>query len=600
MRIFRIPAFIYTFLMLLIMGIGIGIVSLYFGAAYYGRLMFFTYFKFPSLILLNIFPVVLLIFLIYLISNRAWVSFLVTTVVVMLFSWVNYFKLQLRNDPLLAADLSLILESINMAGKYEIRLNWKMICVIAACVVGTLVSAFLVKGRIASLRLRLAGIALLLLTGALSFKYAYSNTALYKKIQNLELINRWSATQTYISKGFVYPFLYSIKTSLDKPPEGYDEKAAREKLFSYEYSDIPEDKKVNVIAIMLEAYNDFTKFPQLEFNIDVYGYFHRLKAESYSGELVTNAFAGGTIDTERCFLTGFSSLYNFRTKVNSYVWYFREQGYRVEGSHPCYDWFYNRKNVNEYMGFENYYYFENYYGELAGGRIAGDEILFPHIIKLYEANKATGKPYFSFNVTYQNHGPYPAKKQTDLQYVKNKGYSEEEYNILNNYFSGIYDTNRELESLIDYFREEEEPVVVILFSDHNPWMGDGNSVYKMLGVNFDLSSEEGFYNYYNAPYIIWANDSARRVLGNDFRGQGPAIGPGFLMNEFFRLAGYEGNEFMKLSNELKSLVDVVHATGRYKEAGRLTQELSSKARQKLNQFLQVQYYWRRNFRSSPK
>ena len=32
--------------------------------------------------------------------------------------------------------------------------------------------------------------------------------------------------------------------------------------------------------------------------------------------------------------------------------------------------------------------------------------LFEDIVSLYEQNKQTGKPYFNFSVTYQNHGPY--------------------------------------------------------------------------------------------------------------------------------------------------------------------------------------------------
>lgn len=83
-------------------------------------------------------------------------------------------------------------------------------------------------------------------------------------------------------------------------------------------------------------------------------------------------------------------------------------------------------------------------------------------------------------------------------------------------------------------------------------MGDNNSVYKTLGISFDLGTEEGFYNYYNTPYIIWGNDKAKEILGNDLKGEGPTIGPYFLMNELFELAAYEGNEFMKISNELRA------------------------------------------------
>lgn len=586
----------YTCLALLAMGTSLGVVSMYFGTGHYLMPMFLSYFRVDYLPFLNIFPVVICIFLLYFIFNRVWVSFLLTAVITMGLTWINYFKLLFRNDPLLAADLSLCFESLEMAGQYDIQFNWKFYCVIAACILGTVASFYLVRMKMRSVGARLAGIVIVILVGSYVFHNIYMDSKIYRITENNGFINKWSSTQVYISKGFIYPFIYSIKANIDSPPAGYNEKQAKKILESYAYSEIPENKRVNVIAVMLEAYNDFSKFEQLKFNIDVYEYLHQLEKESYSGELVTNIFAGGTINTERCFLTGYTALNNFRYKTNSYVRYFEEQGYTVEGSHPCYSWFYNRRNVNEYLGFKNYYFFENYYSQLADGKIAKDNILFPEIIKLYEANKKTKQPYFSFNVTYQNHGPYSSSNQADKHYIKNLGYTQESYNILNNYFTGINKTNQELEAFIEYFRKENEAVVVILFGDHNPWMGDNNSVYKMLDINLDLSTEEGFYNYYNTPYIIWGNDSAKKVLGSDIKGKGPEIGPYFLMNEFFDLAGYEGNEFMKLSNKLKQSLHVVHSKNRYKESGVLTSKLSEASKKELEKFLQVQYYWRKNFK----
>lgn len=587
---------IYTFFVLFMMALCLGLVSMYFGAAYYFMPMFLSYFNDLYLIILNLAPVFLVVFLLYFIFNRVWLSFLLSSALIITLSFANYWKLIIRNDPLLAADLPLFFESLDMVGKYNAGFDWKMISVIIACILGTAFAFFFVKGKQKSLKVRISAIIVLMLVGTISFNFIYMDGKTYAGRENYELINKWSFTQVYISKGFIYPFIHSIKSCFHTPPKGYSRKDASDKLFSYSYSDIAKDKKVNVISIMMEAYNDFSKFDQIEFNIDVYEYFHMLKAESYHGELLTNVFSGGTVNTEWSYLTGFTSLYNFRTDVNSHVRYFKEQGYSAEGSHPGYDWFYNRKNINRYLGFDNYYFRENYYGEIAGDKIAKDGILFREIVKLYEENKKTKKPYFSFNVTYQNHGPYSLEKLTDEQYVINKGYSGEEYNILNNYFSGIYSTNKELKSLIDYFALDEEPVVVILFGDHNPWLGDNNSVYNMLEINLDLDTEQGFCNYYCTPYIIWGNESAKEVLGCEFKGEGPTIGPYFLMNEFFDLAGYEGDEFMKATSSLRKKIDVIHINGIYKESGRLTRELSSESWRDLDEFLRLEYYYKKNLR----
>ena len=95
-------------------------------------------------------------------------------------------------------------------------------------------------------------------------------------------------------------------------------------------------------------------------------------------------------------MTGYISLPSLRKKTNSYVWYFREQGYTVEGSHPSYEWFYNRININRNIGFENYYFYENKYINLSKDVIAGDRIFIPEILKLYNEHKNNSdSPYFS-------------------------------------------------------------------------------------------------------------------------------------------------------------------------------------------------------------
>ena len=146
---------VFTWAMLLLLGICIGLASLYFGAAYFKAPMFLSYFKIFQLPLLNIFPVVFCIFLMYLIFNRVWASFLITSVATMLFTWINYFKLLIRNDPLLAADLVLASEAANMVGIYKVDINWEIILAIIGCILGGVFAAAMVKRRIRSCRLRL-------------------------------------------------------------------------------------------------------------------------------------------------------------------------------------------------------------------------------------------------------------------------------------------------------------------------------------------------------------------------------------------------------------------------------------------------------------
>ena len=69
---------------------------------------------------------------------------------------------------------------------------------------------------------------------------------------------------------------------------------------------------------------------------------------------------------------------------------------------------------------------------------------------------------------------------------------DDSYYILNNYLGGIRKTGQQLVKLKKEAGKLDEPVVLMVYGDHNPWLGDGNSVYEELGVNFDLDTKEGF------------------------------------------------------------------------------------------------------------
>ncbi|MGI5928890.1 LTA synthase family protein [Pseudoflavonifractor sp.] len=589
---------VLTPVLCVLMGVCIGVLSLWFACVDNRTAMFISYFTHPLIALLNILPVVFLSLLLYFLIGRAWISYLVTAALTMGLTFASFYKLTFRNDPMMFEDILLIREAGNMAGKYQLFLNKSMVMALVLLVLG-LVFLLLCARAKTSWKPRLL-CALVTILMAFPLYALYTDANIYNnKTRNEDLISPWSATQVYTSKGFLYPFLYSIRSASDPAPEDYDAKACEEIMSGYTDADIPEEQKVDIFTIQLEAYNDFTKFGTPELNPEVYRVFHELESEGYTGNLVTNIFAGGTIDTERCFLTGYSSLGSFRSPSNSYAWYFRDQGYYATGSHSCYAWFYNRENINANLGLEDYKFVENYYGELTGGGIGYDDVLFPEIINLYEEHKANDdRPYFSFNVTYQGHGPYDTDRTWygDGWVVDDGSYTQEELNLMNNYFGSLKNTGDNLEMFFDYFRESEDPVVIVLFGDHNPWMGDANSVYNKLGIDLDLSTKEGFMNYYATRYLIWANDAAKEVLGCDFQGEGPDLSPNFLMTELFDLCGWEGPAFMQATRPVMEALPVINTpTGLYFEDGNLTKDLTDENQALADRYDSLQYYWRKHF-----
>lgn len=585
---------------LLLWSAGLSFISLQLAAADYGQPLLQSYFENGLILFLNVAPVFLVVFVFFLLTNRVWGAMLSSGLLIGGLSLINYFKLLLRNDPLLISDFRLAKEAANIGQNYNIVLEPRMLyCILGGlCIV--LLSMKLFRARFSGrygMHCRLALGFVAVVCGIVLHHDYYASTEVYEQTENLEVhlehrdISRWSATDQFVSRGFMYPLLRSGYEITEKKPDGYHKKEVATALAAYGDSDIPEDKKVHMISIMLEAYNDLSSFHDFQFQTDPYEFWNKLQEESVSGKLVTNIFAGGTISTERGYITGMTENYEFRAKTDSYAQYFKSQGYLTEFAHPGLEWFYNRMNVCSYLGFEQAYFMENRFPPEKEDWPVNDDVFLPELITLFEDAVQKKQPYFNFSVTYQNHGPYSDEMlYSDVEYVGTTGFSQRSYKIINNYLSGVAATNKQLEEFFDYFRTSDEPVVIVLFGDHNPWLGDNNSVYLELGMDIDLSTEQGFYNYYSTPYIIWANDKAKQVLDKEFVGDGGDMSPCFLMSEVFAQAGWEGNAFLKANQELRKTFDIVHSNGMRRENGSLVEVVSDENRPLLLQYKSFQYY----------
>ena len=585
----------FNYVMLAALSIGVGILSLLLGATIYGLPLFKEYMASFIIVLLNILPVILLVFLVYFISGRAWIAFTFPSLFILAISVIHYFKIELRGDPLALTDYSYFIEAGTALSDYSPTMNWKIYLAAAAFVCGVVLSLFLLKRKLRSAPLRIIAVVAVIAVSAILYIFVYTDTELYDSTTDETPSAAWTPNYNFIRKGFLYPFIYDAKYSLANRkallPDWYDKREAKEAYESYNDADIPDDKKVNIISIMLEAYADLSQFGVLDFTEDVYGPLHRLQAESVSGTLVTNVFGGGTIDTERLFLTGNIYLTTYTSPTNSYVYYLKNQGYRTEGFHAGDMWFYDRRSVNSHLGFDDYYFLEDFENVSRS-----DCDFFAEIHGMYETRNAD-MPYFSFNVSYQNHGPYENFRTREPYVIEQGEMSDESFDILNNYLLGIYDTGLQYESFIDSLRYDSEPVVILIFGDHMPWLGNMHSVYYELGMDIDIDSEEGFYSYYSAPYFIWANDAAKQILENDFTGDGGSFSPGFLMGELFSLCSWEGEGYMQALRELQTHIDVINAPMvLFRENGLLTPDLSPEGVEAFKRLRMVELYRLKNYR----
>lgn len=539
--------------------------------------------------------------------GRAWIAYLLTALIVLGVAIGNYYLIIIRTDPLQFQDIACLREALAITGTqgYELELSPRILLALGGTLGYTVLLALLSRWKPRWRWSRPIGLlfSAALLVGVAN--WAISDEML-ENTKNYAHVNTWSVTEIYVSRGITLSFARTMFLDSGKPAD-YSEAEARAFLGNYSEEDIPQDRKVDVFVIMRESYADLSVLDCDESALDFscYELYHRLVNESVvKGSLVTNGFGGDTKNAERCFLTGNYILRDWRKPVNSYVWYLKEQGYRTEGTHPFNGWFYNRRNVNRYLGFDDYALRENCFDALVGTEtIADDDVLFDQLWNMYEA-RDPALPYFSFSVTYEGHGPYNyTKNKYPGRYVLRDASTPDGF-AMNNYLGCCARRDEELEVLIDRFRASERPIVLLTYGDHKATLGKDinnytTAAYARYGMDLDLSTAEGFFNYYSTDYLIWMNDAARAKLG--FTGaalqEGPTVSPCYLMNVLFDTLGWgRGPAYLQAMDEMEQAFPVYSTKGRVSIEGELRSTIPAAWVEQYHRMQSLSYYWQTEFR----
>lgn len=590
-------SWVVTLGLLLVAAVGLTCLCLVIGTVNFQWIRFRAYLDDPQILLFNFAPIFLSLFLCYVLDNKAWVAYVTTGLLFVLISFANYYKVMLRGEVFTFSDFTLVKEGAGIAGNYQFPLPIWVFIAIGLLLGGALVLARYGRARFTKKKgwLRLLLLILILALAVGAWNNWYRDTDRYDE---LFLVNDgpflvWKDIDNYASKGIIYSFMNSVSEAFPPAPEGYSAEKAKEILDQYDNLSIPLNQKVNIVATMLESFSDLSMFDSISFTADPYEAWHALEQESYTGLLISDTVGGGTSNAERAFLTGFTYPQpSYRGMTNSYVHAFRAMDYQTDGAHPGYEWFYSRKDVNERLGFERYLLKENFWDKESDAEYASDETFFTAMRRVYEEETADGKPYFSFSVSYQNHSPYNTTGLDGGEFVPKTGLNDEAYYLINNYLNGIKDTGDQLSAYVDQFRKDTEPVVMLFFGDHKATFGNANCYYEDLGMNAQIYTPEGCWDIFTTPYLIWANDAAKAILGDNFHGTGDTISPAFLMAELFEVCGWEGSAWMQYQREVAKVVPVIHANYMFMENGQLTRTLSETAQKVYDEFQIVQYYMR--------
>ncbi len=492
----------------------------------------------PLLIVLNALPIGLLIVAFALLFANVFFSAALVGTLCGILSIANRIKIEVRNEPLFPRDLGLLKEATSAAGSYSIRFPWPAIAVVViSCALLVALGVFF-RGRPLSpgnpiwtrflFRLSGAVITLGVLTGLIFTVYA--SNPLYN---SFPASNPYYVPSVFNDLGFPYCFTHHFTTYTVDKPAGFSRAAAQE--WESGATDSGQSSPVNVIMVMNEAFSDLTDQPMFTYSAEENPLKNlqavRESAHAISGHVVVPGFAGGTANTEFDVLTGMqtnalsatttSAFRAVNRKLDSLYRVFGADGYTTSFLHPGDAWFYNRENVYDFFGAEETEFAEDMPEIQYKGRWVTDDYTAGLIEGKFESAVSAGKPLFNYTTTIQNHMSYTSGKygpgHAFPQVQTTADLSAEARMLLSVYIEGARDADAMLGRLTKYFTASEEPVVLVFWGDHLPYLGDNQLAYKELGMN--LTPEEngsaGFLKSYETPYVIWANDAAAAALDWD-------------------------------------------------------------------------------------
>lgn len=450
-----------------------------------------------------------------------------------------YFKKSYRSEPLYPWDLSLAGTAAKIADEVELIPTASMIMAVLFLLFGFagLLAVRLIFIRKKILRfhrktarrrrqiaLQIGASALVLVCYVL---FVLNNTVIMEFFGITE--SAFRQNQASKRNGFVQSFVMNTKYIFPQKPEDYHEESvtrAASEIRGYRNQSTGSIRP-NLIFLMSESYADISLCENVTFEDDIFACTDYLKKNYISGQLLGQQYGGGTCNTEFEVLTGYAMNYlpsgctpyqqYFNKQQPTFVSFVRDMGYSTVAIHSYGKRFWNRDIAYPNMGFDVFLAEDSFENPLRRRGLIKDDELVNKIIEQYEANLPSGKPFFNFSVSMQNHGSF-----TDGQYLKNyraklscSALTEEQEGILITYATGIRDANTALEHLIDYFSQVNEPTVICMFGDHLGSLGGSDEIYIKSGyMNDPESSAEDARKKYSTPFFIWDNYTSMHFTAN--------------------------------------------------------------------------------------
>ena len=541
-------------------------------------------------VVFNYFIYLCIYFLIYLITYRFRWAIIGGSVICFLLGVINYFVSRFRGIPICPWDIFSFRTAMSVAGDYKIELNLKLLsrllCIIVICLF-----AFYIKEKNKRKSVRALVSAAIIISCAAIYS-SYYNVSVWE--QKGYVVDLWAQGAGSLKNGFFLNFVMNTQYLQVEKPNGYKVAEVEEILKDYQgeanekYADITP----NIIMIMNEAYADLSVVGEFETNIDYMSFVNSLSENTVKGNLFVSVFGGGTSNTEYEVLTGNSMAFLANGSIAYQQYISKEyetgclvsalkaQNYSCYAMHPMRGSNWNRDNVYLSMGFEEFYDLESF-GEdvtLVRNGFTSDLDTYEKIIELYK-NKGNN-PLFILDITVQNHGGYATQCgfEEPVEVLDMEG----NYPETNEYLSLLKISDNAIAYLIDYFSQETEPTMIIMFGDHQPSVEE-EFYEELYGKQLEDLNLQELQERYEVPFFIWTNYDIEETTIE-------AMSANYLAGTVLSYTGLKIPKYFAFQNAMYKKLPVINVNGYRDAAGRdYTYSEESEYENLLNQYKILHY-----------
>ena len=462
---------------------------------------------------LSVFTLGALFCVIYAICGSLTASGAIISAMSTLIAITNYYVIEFHGGPLSFLELKNAATAANVMGSYTLEFTPVISGILALGAIELAISFLglrtMQKRSVFGKRSWKRSLGLLVAAALIVF-FGYASPNAVKPAHVLI----WNWTTAYPYYGYVPCTVDTLQTcfNLIEKPEGYSE----ERLADIDMpSQVSQTATPDIVLILNETFYDLHQASYFATDVDYMQGINSLDG-AITGYAVVPSIGGGTNKSEYELLTGNSmaplalSGSPFftvdMTEAPSLVTMLKAQGYETTACHPSNAVNYSRNSAYPAMGFDHVYFIDSF-EDLESPRdrwYESDESTYANAIRWYEENRAAAaeegidRPQFMYCLTIQNHGNWSSSDDSydTVHAIGNfGGYNDD----VNEYLTGIAESDAAFVKLVDYFAHSDRPTIVCMAGDHSP------SFAASIADTETYSEDELDLLLRATPYVIWAN-----------------------------------------------------------------------------------------------